>query len=120
MYTMLSYERTEIYYMQISQDELLCHFIQKSKEDEQFKYECYIKEAELNVARNLKQYRIALNLSQEDVAQKSGLTRQMVSRVETFSYTPNLTTLIKYLWALNVDFMEITKHLSDFRLQQKQ
>lgn len=40
----------------------------------------------------------------------------MVSRVETFSYSPNLTTLIKYLYALDIDLAVVINNLSFFKI----
>lgn len=42
------------------------------------------------------------NLSQTDVANKSGLTQQMVSRVETLLYSPTLNTILRYADAVGV------------------
>lgn len=97
--------------MQMKEDEILSCLSQIEKNDKEFQYDCRIVEIELNVVKNLRGYRKSLHISQEEVAKKSGLTRQMVSRVETFSHSPNLTTLIKYLWALDVDFSQIIGNL---------
>lgn len=93
--------------MHMTETEILSCLSQMNKDNKKFQYECRINEIELKVADELRCIRKSLHISQEEVAQKSGLTRQMVSRVETFSYSPNLTTLIKYLWALEIDFSEI-------------
>lgn len=98
--------------MQNEQHQMIQIIEKKFGKDEQFDFECHVKETEWNVAKGLKKYRISLHISQEEVAQKSGLTRQMVSRVETFSYSPNLTTLIKYLYALDVDLSTVINNLS--------
>lgn len=93
--------------MHMTETEVLSCLSQMKNENRIFQYECKISEIELKVAEELRCIRKSLHISQEEVAKKSGLTRQMVSRVETYSYSPNMTTLIKYLWALGVDFSEI-------------
>ena len=53
--------------------------------------------------KQLLELRKAQGLTQKDVALKSGLTQQMISRIERMDYTPTLDTLFKYLKALNVN-----------------
>lgn len=90
---------------------LLSQLLDEQERDDSFKQECRTQEIEWNLTKNLKEYRIILNLSQKEVAEKSGLTRQMVSRIETYSYSPTLTTFVKYLLALNID---ISKVINEF------
>lgn len=97
--------------MHMTENDILSCLSQTNKENKVFQYECRISEIEFKVAEELRGIRKSLHISQEEVAKKSGLTRQMVSRVETFSYSPNLTTIIKYLWALGVDFSDIIKNI---------
>ena len=94
--------------MQKEQRQILQLIEGKIGDNEQFAYECRIKEIEWNMAKELKNYRCSLHISQEEVAQKSGLT-------ETFSYSPNLTTLIKYLYALDIDLAVVINNLSFFQ-----
>lgn len=94
--------------MLIQDKELLLSQLKKEQEaDEEFRRECLVQEIEWNLTKELKDYRNILNLSQKEVAEKSGLTRQMVSRIETYTYTPTLTTFVKYLLALNIDISKI-------------
>lgn len=90
---------------------LLSQLLEEQKKDEIFKRECITQEIEWDLTKILKEYRRTLNLSQNDVAERCGLTRQMVSRIETYTYSPTLTTLIKYLLALDIDISTV---LSDF------
>lgn len=55
----------------------------------------------------LQNHRKRLQLSQEEVAFKSGLTRQMVSKIEVGESAPTITTLMKYMKAINLDLLEI-------------
>lgn len=43
-----------------------------------------------------------MGLTQKDVALKSGLTQQTVSRMECLTNPPTLTNLVRYMSALNV------------------
>lgn len=86
---------------------LLSQLLDEQERDDSFKQECRTQEIEWNLTKNLKEYRIRLNLSQKEVAEKCGLTRQMVSRIETYTYSPTLTTFVKYLLALNIDISKI-------------
>lgn len=49
-------------------------------------------------------------LSQEKVAKLSGLTQQSISRLETLNTKPNLSNLIKYMYALDLDLEECILH----------
>lgn len=53
----------------------------------------------------LTQERKKQNLSQEDLATKSGLTKNTISRIETFVSTPTLVALIQICHALNLDLI---------------
>ncbi|MCM1232632.1 MAG: helix-turn-helix domain-containing protein [Ruminococcus flavefaciens] len=56
----------------------------------------------------LTQERKNQKLSQDDLAAKSGLTKNTISRIETFSSTPTLPALIQISHALALDIV-ITK-----------
>lgn len=103
--------------MLIQNENLLLLQLEEEKEkSEIFKIECKTQEIEWDLTKLLKEYRRTLKLSQHDVAEKCGLTRQMVSRIETYTYVPTLTTFIKYLLALNIDISTV---LDDF-ISEKQ
>lgn len=53
--------------------------------------------------KQLLQIRKEKGLSQRDVANKSNLTQQMVSRIENLDNTPSLETFIKYANALDME-----------------
>lgn len=94
--------------MLIQDGKLLFSQLQYEKaNDEAFERECKLQEIEWNLTKSLKEYRVSLELSQKEVAERSGLTRQMVSRIETYMYSPTLTTFIKYLMALNIDISNL-------------
>jgi transcriptional regulator with XRE-family HTH domain len=60
-----------------------------------------------DISSVLKQIRKNKGLTQQQVADMSGLTRQMVSKVECYSDSPTLITLIKYCNAIGLDLYEI-------------
>lgn len=68
------------------------------------KLEQYVKEsnAEYELIKSLVELRKQLGLTQKDVATKSGLTQQMISRIEKIDHTPSLKTFLRYVSALNV------------------
>lgn len=53
-------------------------------------------------AGNLREYRMALGLTQEQLAEVSGLSSNYIARLETGVNTPSFSTLIKLSKALNV------------------
>lgn len=53
----------------------------------------------------LTQERKKQNLSQDELAIKSGLTKNTISRIETFVSTPSLTALIQISNALDLDII---------------
>lgn len=61
----------------------------------------------------LKAARQQCNLTQEEVAQRAGLKKQNISRMEKGIISPNLTTLSRYAAALGgLLFLNSTKHPS--------
>jgi DNA-binding XRE family transcriptional regulator len=64
-------------------------------------YDCAQREYE--VLKQLVKMRNEIGLSQSDVARKSGLTQQMVSRIETVGNSPTLRNFIKYVDSLDLE-----------------
>lgn len=61
------------------------------------------------IVHAITQERKKQNLSQEELAGISGLTKNTISRIETFVSTPTLSALIQILYALNYDIEIIPK-----------
>lgn len=61
------------------------------------------------IVYSLTQERKKQNLSQDNLAIKSGLTKNTISRIETFASTPTLAALIQICHALDFDLV-ISKH----------
>lgn len=51
--------------------------------------------------KSLVDSRIDQKLTQDQVAEKSGLSRNQVARIETLAVTPSAVTLIKYVTGVN-------------------
>lgn len=97
-----------------NEKQLLFQLLNEQEKNDSFRQECVNQEVEWNITKCLKEYRLVVNMSQKDVAEKSGLTRQMVSRIETYAYSPTLSTFIKYLLALNIDLSKvISEYISE-------
>ncbi len=59
------------------------------------------------LARLLRQERVKRNLSLADVAEKAGLSYQMVSYVEREMRTPTIDTLLRISGAIQFDLVEV-------------
>lgn len=56
---------------------------------------------ESEVAFALRQLRLEKGLKQKDIAERSGLKQANISKIENLEKTPTLTTIGKYLYALD-------------------
>lgn len=67
--------------------------------------EKYIKESDLEykLIESIVNYRKKHNITQKQIAQRSGLTQQMISRIEKFGNSPSLDTFIRYLNAMRLE-----------------
>ena len=63
---------------------------------------------EKQIAKNIKKMRLDLNMSQEKLAEMSGLTKGYISKIEKSDTAPPLSTLSKIATALNVDITILT------------
>ena len=57
---------------------------------------------EYEVVKQLIEMRNTMGFSQSELARQSGLTQQMISRIETVENSPTLRNLIKYADGLNL------------------
>jgi len=69
--------------------------------------DCSIREACARVAKALHEARLERNLSMTQVAERAGLSRQIVSYTERGMRTPTLDTLLRLGAALEVDVGEL-------------
>lgn len=56
-----------------------------------------------NLIGKLRAHRIFSGISQRELSRKSGVTQNIISRIENEIYTPKLQTLVKLLHALDLD-----------------
>ena len=68
---------------------------------------------EKQIAKNIKKIRLAQNLSQEKLAELSGLTKGYISKIEKSNTAPPLSTLSKIASALKVDITLLTAEQSE-------
>ncbi len=64
---------------------------------------------EYEVVKQLVKMRNEMGLSQSDVARQSGLTQQMVSRIETVDNSPTLRNFIKYVDSVGLEIKIVKK-----------
>ncbi|RHN05036.1 helix-turn-helix domain-containing protein [Anaerobutyricum hallii] len=53
--------------------------------------------------QKLRQIRKEKNLTQKDVASQTGLSQQMVSKIESFNGNPSMLSFLKYCNCIGVD-----------------
>jgi putative transcriptional regulator len=62
---------------------------------------------ELRVSARLKKLRLERELSQDALAQKAGIERKTINRIENGHFSPNLSTLLSVCKALKVKPSEV-------------
>ena len=67
----------------------------------------------VGIARRIREKRLALNLTLEQVAGRTGLTRSVLSKVENFRVTPSLPALAKIAQALETTISELTRGIEE-------
>lgn len=72
----------------------LKNFIKKQLENPEFLQEYESNRPEYEVMRAIIKARLESNLSQQELAQRSGLRQSNISRIENGTAMPNLSTLI--------------------------
>lgn len=57
----------------------------------------------------LRKKRLEKNITQIEIARKTGLSKQMVSKIESYNGNPTLLTLVKYCDCIGVDLVDALK-----------
>ncbi|MCB2289448.1 helix-turn-helix transcriptional regulator [Clostridium sp. CS001] len=72
--------------------------------DNNSELDAHIKEADAQyeLIKRLVEFRKDIGLTQSEVSKKSGLTQQMISRIEKLDNSPTLDNFIKYVVALGL------------------
>lgn len=60
-----------------------------------------------NIAKCLKKIRKEKKLTQKDIAYKTGLTQQMISKIESYNGNPSIESFVKYCNGLGIDLLEM-------------
>ena len=63
----------------------------------------------------LKDIRTDRNISQSEISKKTGLSKQMVSKMEHKNGNPTLSTLVKYCDCIGVDLEELLRKYKESR-----
>lgn len=82
---------------------------QKRKADPEFDSAYRQASAELDLIAQIIKVRKEKGLTQKDVADKAGLTQQMVSRIESKEFPPNYRNLVKIADALDSELQLVSK-----------
>ena len=68
----------------------------------------YERETEIyNIAICLKRIRKEKKLTQKDVAQRTGLTQQMISKIESYNGNPSIESFVKYCNGIGINLLEV-------------
>ena len=75
--------------------------------------EKYVEEfnREYELMQEIVKVRKELGLTQKDISNRSGLTQQMVSRMEKINNSPTLMNFIKYITALGLEVNLVKKNI---------
>jgi len=84
-------------YTEVNFTELLEKDLEKNPDLREYAAEL---DAQYEIISVLKNQRKKMKLTQEDVAERAGMTRQMVSRIEKFNNSPTLENFMKYVNAI--------------------
>ena len=60
-----------------------------------------------NIAIVLKNIRKKKELTQKDIAQRTGLTQQMISKIESYNGNPSIESFVKYCNGVGINLLEL-------------
>lgn len=78
--------------------------------DEELKEEYLQVSKEYELIKQVAEIRKEIGLTQKDIEEETGMTQQVVSRMEKLGHSPTLRNFIKYIDALGLD-IKITKKM---------
>jgi HTH-type transcriptional regulator/antitoxin HipB len=82
---------------------------EKCKSDPDFETAYKEISAELDLIVQIVKQRKAKGLTQDDLAKKTGLTQQMISRIEKRTFSPSYKNILKIADALDTELLLIAK-----------
>lgn len=68
-------------------------YLEKQMEDPEFRAECEATRAEFEVTRALIEARSSMNMTQKELAERSGIRQSNISRIENGTCSPTIATL---------------------------
>lgn len=86
--------------------------IEERKKDLEFAKAYEAVEAEFNLIESVVKMRKELGITQPEIAKETGLTQQMVSRIEKVGHSPSLRNFLRYLSGIGLE-IEIKKKVQE-------
>lgn len=65
------------------------------------------------ISKILKEIRLKEQIPQIQIARQTGLSKQMISKIECYNGNPTLTTLVKYCNCVGIDLVELLQQHSE-------
>ena len=59
------------------------------------------------ISKLLREIRVKEEITQIQIAKKTGLSKQMISKIECYNGNPTLTTLVKYCDCVGINLVEL-------------
>ena len=75
--------------------------------DPVLKEQAALEKQRYDMSNLLRTIRLDKNYSQKDIAIKTGLTQQMISKIETYNGTPSLESFLKYCNGIGINILEL-------------
>lgn len=70
-----------------------------------FLYE--VEDMEFQLIKNLVKERKKRSITQKEIAEKTGLSQQAISRIEKYGNKPTLTIYLKYMYAIGININDL-------------
>ena len=65
-----------------------------------------MKNSKLNIGKQIKKYRVLRGMTQNDLAEKIGLTEKQISKIETGVHYPKFENFVKIMDILNIEMKD--------------
>lgn len=79
------------------------------KDNDMYELQCKVEECKAKLFESLSNYRKSKKISQTELADKINSSQKAISFIESNKCSPNLNTLLKYLFVLDIDLSEVFK-----------
>lgn len=81
--------------------------LEKFPFDSQMQKQYVIEKEIYDIAACLKKIRKEKKLTQKDIAKKSGLSQQMISKIESYNGNPSFESFVKYCDSIGINLLEL-------------